>query len=263
MAVLVPRPMRGGKVDSFVDDLINVFVDTLENCARQPHVVPLAMHVTSQPHAEEAEEPVRRRPILLQPKRVAAGRPEEVQTVLGRTLDTRQLEISLPKDKYNAWLGGIKRIGRSGRCTQAKLETLVGRLNHMAYILPNARHFLSHISAGATREQTAEGQTATMRLWTTWPALWEDFLGNAHSGVLMNLLVTRMPTKVWSDACPYGIGGYSLSGQAWRIRIPSSSPIFGHQGVNNLLEFIGMVINIWLSRLEDGSGDESCILAIR
>ena len=37
------------RVDGFIDDLINVFADTPENCRMQPHVVPLAMHVTSRP----------------------------------------------------------------------------------------------------------------------------------------------------------------------------------------------------------------------
>ena len=92
--------------------------------------------------------------------------------------------------------------------------------------------------------------------------VWEEFLADAHAGVSMNLLVTRTPNKVcWSDACPFGIGGYSLSGRAWRLQIPPTSPIFGHRGVNNLLEFVGMAINIWLSCLDDDA-TECCILAI-
>lgn len=78
----------------------------------------------------------------------------------------------------------------------------------------------------------------------------------------MNLLVTREPDKIcWSDACPYGLGGYSLSGRAWRLRIPKSSPIFGHQGINNLLEFLGMAINVWLA-CHESDGGEHCILSI-
>jgi hypothetical protein len=110
LAVLAPMSMPSGKVDGFIDDLINVFVDSPENCARQPHVVPLAMHITSRPHAGEDTEPIPRRPILSLPKLVAEGRPEEIQTVLGWTLDTRRLEISLPLDKYTAWSADIRRV---------------------------------------------------------------------------------------------------------------------------------------------------------
>jgi hypothetical protein len=78
----------------------------------------------------------------------------------------------------------------------------------------------------------------------------------------MNLVSTREPDRIcWSDACPLGIGGYSLSGRAWRIQIPKSSPVRGHSGVNNLLEFVGMVINVWLECL-DTTTSEACILAI-
>ena len=265
MAVLVPQSSRGGKVDGFIDDLINVFVDTPENCARQPHVVPLAMHVTSRPHAGAGEEPVPRRPILSLPKLIAEGRPEEVQTVLGWTINTRRLEVSLPSDKYYAWLSDLRSIRQAGRCSHAALETLVGRLNHAAYVLPTARHFLGRIREGL--EPTAGPRMNRRHLTISAAAsadlaLWEEFLSDAHAGISMNLLVTRTPNKVcWSDACPYGVGGYNLAGRAWRIRIPQSSPIFGHRGINNLLEFLGMSINVWLSCLEDG-GEESCILAI-
>jgi hypothetical protein len=259
MAVLVPQPNRGGKVDGFIDNLINVFVDTPENCARQPHVVPLAMHVTSRPHAGDDKEPVPRRPILSLPKLVAEGRPEEVRTVLGWKLDTRRLEIALPNDKYVAWLADINSVRKSGICSHAALETLVGRLNHTAYVLPNARHFLSRIRATLGR---ASGGNVSRRNLTISSealndlALWEEFLADVHTGVSMNLLVTRTPNKVcWSDACPYGIGGYNLSGRAWRIRIPQTSPIVGHRGINSLLEFLGMAINIWLSCTEDESAE--------
>ncbi len=265
LAVLAPMSESGGKVDGFIDDLINVFVDTPENCARQPHVVPLAMHVTSRPHAGEDSEPVPRRPILSIPKLIAEGRPEEVQTVLGWTLDTRRLEISLPLDKYTAWSTDIKRVRAEGSCSHKELETLVGRLNHAAYVLPTARHFLSRIRGGlripgGKRTNPRRPRFGTEALEDL--LLWEAFLADAHAGVSINLLVTRRPDKVcWSDACPYGIGGYSISGRAWRIQIPKSSPIFGHKGINNLLEFVGMAINIWLSCDEAGSAG-SCILAI-
>ena len=199
MAVLVPKSDRGDKVEGFIDDLINVFVDTPENCARQPHVVSLAMHVTSQPHADNNEEPIPRRPILSHPELVAEGRPEEVQTVLGLRLNTRRLEIALPSDKYGAWLADIRSVREAQHCSHAALETLVGRLNHTAYVLPNSRHFLNRIRE--ILERTSRG------------------------------------------------------------RIPQASPIFGHRGINNLLEFVGMAISTWLSCLEDESSD-SCILAI-
>jgi hypothetical protein len=50
-------------------------------------------------------------------------------------------------------------------------------------------------------------------------------------------------------------------GRAWRSPIPSSSPIFGSNLVNSLLEFLGMVIDIWLICREPNNPSE-CILTM-
>lgn len=185
--------------------------------------------------------------------------------MLGWTLDTRRLWISLPSDKFTAWLADIKIVRTAGHCSHAALETLVRRLNHTAYVLPNARHFLSRIRACLGRTTEREENQRSLKVGREAQedlALWEEFLVDAHAGIFINLLVTRTPDKVcWSDACPYGIGGYNLTGTAWRIRIPQTSPIFGYRGINNLIEFVGMAINIWLACREENAAD-SCILAI-
>jgi hypothetical protein len=55
---VVPLPVPRGRIDGFIDDLINVFPDTEENCSRLPHVVPLAIHATSRPHAKTIPSPL-------------------------------------------------------------------------------------------------------------------------------------------------------------------------------------------------------------
>ena len=148
MAVHIPPTKAGGRVDRFIDDLINVFLDTPANCQRHPNIVPLAMHLTSRPHAGDNAEPIPHRPILSIPKLIAEGRPEEVQIVLGWRLNTRLLEVSLPDDKNRAWSADVRKLREAGNCLRKELETLVGRLNHTAYIIPNARHSMSRIRRG-------------------------------------------------------------------------------------------------------------------
>ena len=59
-----------------------------------------------------------------------------------------------------------------------------------------------------------------------------EFLKDAHRGISINLLVTRQPDRIcWSAACPFGIGGYSITGRSWRIRIPKASIIYGNKRV--------------------------------
>jgi hypothetical protein len=112
MAVQIPLKKHTTRVDGFIDDLINVFLDTTVNRAREPHIVPLAMHCTSHPHAGD-DEHISRRGILSAPKLVAEGAPAETQIVLGWKMDTHRLLIQLPYDKYDAWILELEMIGRS------------------------------------------------------------------------------------------------------------------------------------------------------
>ena len=265
MSVLAPVT-DGGMVDGFIDDLISVvFLDSPRNRIRHTQAVPLAMHLTSCPHAGEGREPLSRREILSQAQLKAEGSPAEVQVVLGCwRIETRRLLISLPEDKFQAWSFDVARIrGTVGRCLRTDVEFLVGRLNHTAGVIPQSRHFLVRIRQALGPNDGKRRRYSTLNHEVREDLqLWERFLEKAAAGIPINILVTREPDVVcWSDACPYGIGGYGLTGRAWRIRIPKGSPIYGSKRVNNLLEFIGMAVNIWLACLDPNSS-QNCILAI-
>jgi hypothetical protein len=260
MAVFVP-PLEAGKVDVFIDDLIDIFPDSPENLARKPHVVPLAMHVTSRPHAG-ALEPILRRVILSLIKLQAEGSPAEQQIVLGWLLDTRRLLVSLPDDKYSAWASMIENIIKNKGCLKEDFDTLEGQLNHAAYVIPLARHFNTRIRAARNSKTNKKSWIKTTKPVLEDLVLWKDLLKRANAGISMNLIVTRRPNRIcWSDSCPFGLGGFLLrSGRAWRLRIPKESTLYGSPLINNLLEFIGMAVNIWLECLESGEND--CILAL-
>jgi hypothetical protein len=97
-------------------------------------------------------------------------------------------------------------------------------------------------------------------------ALWELFLEKAHSGMLMNWVTIPRPSKLcWSNSCPFGIGGFLLSGRAWWIRMPDSSLMFGVDIANNVLEFLEMVVvTIWLVLLKCAKlgSEQACMLAL-
>jgi hypothetical protein len=252
------------RTDSFIDDLIRVFLDTPLNRAREPHAVPLAIHVTSRPHMGPAE-PVQRRGLLSAPKLAAEGTPAEVQIVLGWNLNTRLLLILLPTDKYEAWSSDITAIVVSKRTTFSELESTVGRLNHVGYIIPLARHFLTRLRLRIRKRRHKHQHLSLNQAELDDLDLWLDFLIQAQGGISLNRITTRMPSKIcWSDSCPFGIGGFLISGRAWRIQIPSSSPIYGADIANNVLEFLGMMLTVWLVILEcDQQGHEQeCILAL-
>ena len=264
MSVEIPIKATG-RTDSFIDDLIRVFLDTEEGRKREPHAVPLAVHVTCRPHAGK-EEPIPRRPILSETKLLAEGTPAEVQVVLGWDLDTRRLLILLPHDKYTAWSSDLEAIVKLGRVRFGELETVLGRLNHAGYIIPLSRHFLGRLQArlkirrSTNQEFTLTGQEIEdLRLWIN------TFLPKARQGISLNTMTTRRPSQlIWSDSCPFGLGGLHLSGRAWRFPIPPESPLFGEDTANNFLEFLAMVANIWLLilYLDAAQAIEECILAL-
>jgi len=75
----------------------------------------------------------------------------------------------------------------------------------------------------------------------------------------MNLLTIRNPTHIaWSDSCPFGLGGY----KAWRIRIDDRWNFKGNNSVNNLLEFLGMMVSILLMIRETRPDEEAVLLAL-
>jgi hypothetical protein len=69
------------RLDSCIDDLIRVFLDTPRNREQEPHAVPSAIHVTSRPHAVESE-PIKQRETASDPKLVAECGPAKAQIVL-------------------------------------------------------------------------------------------------------------------------------------------------------------------------------------
>ena len=143
MAVNIPTTGLGWG-DMFIDDIIKVFINRLEQIQKHGASAPLAIHTAMRLSTGESE-PVPHRQTLSMSKLAAEGTPKEIQVVLGWLLDTRRLILALPQDKYLAWKSDIKQLLDSGSVNKQQLKTIIGRLNHAAYVLPLSRHFLSNL----------------------------------------------------------------------------------------------------------------------
>ena len=254
--------------DCFIDDIINCYLDTPRNQEREGGIVPLAVQVMSRPHSGEANEPVPRKPLLSPEKLEAEGRGSESQVVLGWEIATRSFEVRLPLDKYLAWKEDVERvITQDGKGTsQQELESIVGRLNHASHVIPMSRHFLNELRAKclSVPRKKAQGVRLAKEEFKDLK-LWLDFLEAARSGISINLLVERTPTRIaWSDSCPFGLGGYTLRGRAWRIRVPPGCHGRGDDSVNNVLEFLGMAISVMTLLVEASEEGEEfpCLLVL-
>jgi hypothetical protein len=42
------------------------------------------------------------------------------------------------------------------------------------------------------------------------------------------------------------MGGFTLNGTAWRLRIPPDSPLYGVSKANNVFEFLAMAVTLWI-----------------
>jgi hypothetical protein len=252
------------RTDSFIDDLILVFLDTPENCRRCPHAVKLAIHVTSRHHAGSTE-PIKRRPLLSPEKLEAEGLPVKVQNVLGWTLDTRRLLVILPNDKFIAWTGDMQKILKSNRVTFKGLDSIIGRFNHVSFLIPLSRHFIVRLRRRIQQKKASAQEITLSKAEREDLLLWIDFLAVANAGISMNRVTQGRPSQLgWSDSCTAGLGGLTINGTAWRIKIPSASPIYGVSKAKNVFEFLAMAVTLWILVLEcrHKGKDEQCILIL-
>jgi hypothetical protein len=154
----------------------------------------LAIHAVCRPVA--VCEPIPRNELTAERKLIAESLLEEVKTTLGWLLDTRRLLISLAIEKYSAWAAAITFILISESCGYNDLETLVGWLNHICFVIPVALHFMSrlrwllHTSRQGRRIRLRPQVLADLQLWLS-------FLRLAHLGISLNLISFRTPTHVF------------------------------------------------------------------
>ena len=175
--------------------------------------------------------------------------PREVQMVLGWLITTRRMLLCLPLDKYMVYLKDIELIiSRQGLINLKQLESLIGKLQHSSYVIPLANHFLASLRRRVSKVKKDSNNSflakfRRFRLSREELAdleLWKDFLRQAHEGISLNGLTLRKPTR-WgfSDSCPYGLGGFTHQGRAWRLKVNRSSPIYGVDAANNAFKFLG------------------------
>lgn len=258
LPMVVDLPPRDyGVTDAYIDDIPTLVPDLGDNRARGAAAVLLAIHAVARPLA--ADEPIPRDDLASIKKLLAEGGLAETMTLLGWTLDLRRLRVALPDDKFMAWTATIDSILAVGVATKEELETLVGRLNHVGFVVPAARHFLSRIRDAQHKARGRRKPTALSTVALADLHIWKKFLARAHAGVNMNLLTPRIPTHEFlSDACEHGLGGMSLGGRAWRIALePSQQGRF----TLNTLEFMAAVIGPWIDLIEGRLPPLSCILA--
>ncbi|GKY96663.1 hypothetical protein MPSEU_000625900 [Mayamaea pseudoterrestris] len=251
--------------DVFLDDHLGLIVHTNDDALlRGAHAIPLMLDVMGRPLRDD--EPLPRNALIAVSKLIAEGCLTEIQVVLGWEIDTRKLLISLPPDKYRIYSEDIQELlDRQGFLVPAAtLDTLFGRLVHVAVVVLKMRTCLGRIHSAKTRAEAASGKhrgkTRLSRAERRDLALCLELLDDARRGVDINLLVPRVPTIIIpTDACLQQVGGHDTTeGNGWRLPVPPGAP----EHHINVLEFVGPLVGIWLAAIEGRLQRGDCVLAI-
>jgi hypothetical protein len=110
------------KSDCYIDDIFTAFLET--DVKRGSRIVPFILHLLGHPLSPNESLP--RDDILSLKKLLAEATPAECQIILGWIIDTCQLIIALPHNKFVAWMNAIKTLLNMEKITHKELETLIG-----------------------------------------------------------------------------------------------------------------------------------------
>ena len=136
---------NGTKAEVFIDDTSSLAVDIpgTNNIKRMEGAALLAIHTVARPPQET--EPLPRHPMAAENKFLAEAGAEEIKMILGWLMNFRELILSLPLNKHKAWTRALREIMNSGETRAKKLESTIGRMIHVAQILPEIYHFLHRL----------------------------------------------------------------------------------------------------------------------
>ena len=225
--VKLPKSFKGG-VDGYIDDGLGMVLDSKENekmVKRAEQCLPMALHLQFCPNAG-SDEPIERAEMASMPKLKAEAFLTELIIFLGWLINTRTFQIALPDDKYKAWSSQIEEIINSKRVSHDTISTTIGRLNHVAFIIPAARHFMNRLRRLESKADKYKYAKVTAEAKKDLE-LWLEFLQKANKGIsINNVIYQKITTQSLSDSCEMGMGGYGHhSGIAWRYEFTKEEQI--------------------------------------
>lgn len=220
----------------------------------------MALHLVFRPHAG-TDEPINRPDTASIRKMLAEGGLKELIIFLGWQIDTRRLTMALPEDKFVSWSAQITNLIDSKSATQQALATLIGRLEHVCFIIPDARHFMSRLRGFELMARHHRNVRLSAKIVADLK-LWSEFLLSApHEGISLNSIVFWKPTLVsFTDASEEGMGGYCpTTGIAWRYKFSEREQrVF----TLNCKEYLAVVVDLKIQlKFDSYPGQCPCYLS--
>ena len=258
-------PTRTISIDVFIDDFIAICLYSISNVKRAFHAVPLVLDCIFRPTTDN--ESVERAPILAKDKLLAEGTLKIRQRILGWILDTHQMKLFVPQDKVDLIMDILhtfstmaKQQTKLNTKHRKQLESLIGKLQDIALMVPEGRFFLNRLRYRHKASGRHDSDKAKNRLFDNMELqdlqLWMDILPtigeSGHGRSFDHILPVKYDFVCISDASEHAVGGYFFIGDtayAWRFELP---PKWRGLFTLNLLEFIAAYYTlhklIWLIR---------------
>ena len=141
------------------------------------------------------------------------------------------------------WAQDLQSLLTLNKIKSKDLESLIGRLNNVGFIIPHSRYFLNRLRWMLNRCERF-GPQPWSKPTKADATLWRHFLEQAGQGININLITyTAYDSVLFTDACEIRLGGFSVStGKAWRYKLPDWAT---HLHIN-ALEFLAAYIGIYL-----------------
>ena len=167
--LIVKIPEHNLMCDEYIDDGVMFGIDLPTNRIKLTHAGPIITRSIFRDAGEDHD--MNWDPALSIDKLKAELAPSTTKKVLGWLLDTDNLRMFLPQDKSLDWINSINSLLQKGHTTTKELESLIGKLNHAAHIIPLSRYFLSRLRFRLKkckewgRQRLAEWDKQDLSLW--------------------------------------------------------------------------------------------------
>lgn len=176
---------RGVVARMYLDDII-VISDSWEKAKRDHQAVKDLLLELGLPEAKEKAQP-----------------PAQVVRWLGINIDAKNMRLSIPAQKVSETLEVIKKLRNRRSMSRRELQSVIGRLIHIAKCVSPARLFVSRLLDGL-REMNGNFVNINAEMKKDFE--WFRAFCVQWNGV--SLIPQKEPTKVIAvDACLSGIGG--------------------------------------------------------
>ena len=128
--------------------------------------------------------------------------PSHKVTFLGIEIDTRTMTLSIPSEKVDQTLKEIKKVNRRSTITRKQLQSIIGRLMHIAKCVAPARLFVCRLldllrGDPLPKYQISESARADLKWFISYL---KDWNGVAY------IPSTSVSKTIYTDACMKGIG---------------------------------------------------------